>query len=469
MADIWYDVDTALSEVPVNLMPLIDDTDFKAIEGAVTYNQAGLALFWHFVTTAGAYSVTAVTPTDTGGNYDWVDPGTAGVYTIEIPASGGASINNDTEGFGWFTGVATGILPWRSAVYGFRAAGINNALIDGAWSATRGLGGPTALPDAAADAAGGLPISDAGGLDLDAYIKRLEAAFTATIAGYLDAAISSRAPEAGGALADIKTAVITNAAGTDIAADIIALKAETVSILADTNELQTDLTNGGRLDLLIDAIKVVTDGQGATGSGLSAVPWNAAWDAEVQSEATDALNAYDPPTNAEMEARTLAAADYVVVGDTIARVTLVDRVTLTDTTTTNTDMVTVAPTAAQVREEMDANSTQLAAIVEATSTTLPAAITALTEAGFKKNTAVAGFPIYMTDSTTHAAKTGLTVTAERLLDGGAFAACANAVTETSDGGYKIDLAQADMNGDVIMLKFTASGADDLVMTIKTSA
>lgn len=33
-------------------------------------------------------------------------------------------------------------------------------------SATRGLAG-TALPDAAADAAGGLPISDAGGLDLD--------------------------------------------------------------------------------------------------------------------------------------------------------------------------------------------------------------------------------------------------------------------------------------------------------------
>ncbi len=31
------------------------------------------------------------------------------------------------------------------------------------------------------------------------------------------------------------------------------------SILADTNELQGDWTNGGRLDLLIDAIKAVTD------------------------------------------------------------------------------------------------------------------------------------------------------------------------------------------------------------------
>jgi hypothetical protein len=49
---------------------------------------------------------------------------------------------------------------------------------------------------------------------------------------------------------------------------------------------------------------------GSNGAGLSAVPWNSAWDSEAQSEAADALNAYDPPTNAEMEARTLAAANY---------------------------------------------------------------------------------------------------------------------------------------------------------------
>ena len=36
------------------------------------------------------------------------------------------------------------------------------------------------------------------------------------------------------------------------------------------------------------------------GGWYDAIPWNAAWDAEVQSEATDALNAYDPPTNAEL-------------------------------------------------------------------------------------------------------------------------------------------------------------------------
>jgi hypothetical protein len=49
---------------------------------------------------------------------------------------------------------------------------------------------------------------------------------------------------------------------------------------------------------------------GVAGAGLTAVPWNAAWDDEVQSECADALTAYDPPTNAEMEARTLATAAY---------------------------------------------------------------------------------------------------------------------------------------------------------------
>lgn len=40
---------------------------------------------------------------------------------------------------------------------------------------------------------------------------------------------------------------------------------------------------------------------GTAGAGLTAIPWNASWDAEVQSECTDALNAYDPPTKAEVD------------------------------------------------------------------------------------------------------------------------------------------------------------------------
>jgi hypothetical protein len=129
MPDLWMNVDAALSEVPVNVLPLLDDTDFKTQKTGLAYDAAGLALKWNFVTTAGAFTQTAVTPT-TGGVYDWSDQGGA-MYTVEIPASGGGSINNDTEGFGWFTGVATGVLPFRGPVIGFRKQVLNDALING--------------------------------------------------------------------------------------------------------------------------------------------------------------------------------------------------------------------------------------------------------------------------------------------------------------------------------------------------
>jgi hypothetical protein len=189
------DIDAALSEVPVNIMPLIDDTDFKTRETGIVYNSSGMDLVWNFVNTSGAYTQTAVTPT-TGGDYDWAHQGD-GMYSIEIPDSGGASINNDTEGFGWFSGFVTGVLPWRGPTIGFRAAGLNDLLIDSAYSTTRGLTG-TALPAANADAAGGLPISDAGGLALDTI---------------LDAAISTRlAPTDTGRTLDVTA---TGAAGID--------------------------------------------------------------------------------------------------------------------------------------------------------------------------------------------------------------------------------------------------------------
>jgi len=128
------DVDSALSEVPVNLLPLTDDTDFKTRETAIAYNAAGMDLTWNFVTCAGAFTQTAVTPT-TGGDYDWAHQG-GGIYTIEIPASGGASINNDTEGSGWFTGYCTGVLPWRGPTIGFRRAALNDLLIEGGTAST---------------------------------------------------------------------------------------------------------------------------------------------------------------------------------------------------------------------------------------------------------------------------------------------------------------------------------------------
>lgn len=78
-------------------------------------------------------------------------------------------------------------------------------------------------------------------------------------------------------------------AGASIAADIATVDTVVDTILVDTAELQTDWTDGGRLDLILDAVLVDTAEIGTAGAGLTAVPWNAAWDAEVQSEVNDGL------------------------------------------------------------------------------------------------------------------------------------------------------------------------------------
>lgn len=101
------------------------------------------------------------------------------------------------------------------------------------------------------------------------------------------------------------------------------------------------------------------------------------------------------------------------------------------------------------------------------SATVTVGAVAAAASNVKKNTALAGFTFVMTDATTHAPKTGLTITATRSLDGGAFGACANSASEIASGAYKIDLAAADLNANTVMLRMVASGADDLLISLIT--
>jgi len=223
--------------------------------------------------------------------------------------------------------------------------------------------GLTALPNANADAAGGLPISNAGGLDLDAMNTNIN---------------------------DIET---------------------------DTNELQGDWADGGRLDLIVDAILLDTAEIGAAGAGLTAIPWNASWDAEVQSECTDALNAYDPPTRAELTSD-ISGLDTKI-----------------DTIDTNVD-----------------------------------ALIADLPVKFTKNVAVSNFSFLMVNSTDHVTpQTGETITGTISKDGGAFAALTNAESEIANGMYKVDLTATEMNADVVTLRFTAATSDDRLITIYTQS
>ena len=85
----------------------------------------------------------------------------------------------------------------------------------------------------------------------------------------------------------------------------------------------------------------------------------------------------------------------------------------------------------------------------------------------KKNAALNGFTFVLTDSTTHNPKTGVTVTAQRSINGGALGSCTNAVTEISNGLYTINLSASDLNGNVILLRFTGTSTDDRDILIIT--
>jgi hypothetical protein len=90
----------------------------------------------------------------------------------------------------------------------------------------------------------------------------------------------------------------------------------------------------------------------------------------------------------------------------------------------------------------------------------------------KKNQQLLKFTFTMTDSTTHAPKTGLTggtaPVVQASKDGGAFSTIAGSpATEISNGDYYVDLAAGDLNANVVMLRMTATGADDLNILIIT--
>lgn len=101
-----------------------------------------------------------------------------------------------------------------------------------------------------------------------------------------------------GSVTSIAAGAITAAAIDTGAIDADALAADAVT------EIQSGLATAAALatvDTVVDSILVDTAEIGAAGAGLTAVPWNASWDAQVESEVTDALNAYDPPTKAELD------------------------------------------------------------------------------------------------------------------------------------------------------------------------
>jgi hypothetical protein len=95
---------------------------------------------------------------------------------------------------------------------------------------------------------------------------------------------------------DNVTVVFSDAAGDEWKEVIVNIQTSAQQI----DDLATQ-TSVDTVDSNVDAILLDTAEIGTAGAGLTNVPWNSSWDAEVQSECTDALNAYDPPTKAELD------------------------------------------------------------------------------------------------------------------------------------------------------------------------
>lgn len=94
-------------------------------------------------------------------------------------------------------------------------------------------------------------------------------------------------------------------AGASVSADVAAVKVDTAATLVDTNELQGDWTNGGRLDLILDAILVDTNSLNDT-----KIP-NTISLAAINAEVDTALNTTIPggPTANSINQRVLAIDD----------------------------------------------------------------------------------------------------------------------------------------------------------------
>jgi hypothetical protein len=133
-----------------------------------------------------------------------------------------------------------------------------------------------------------------------------------------------------------------------------------------------------------------------------------------------------------------------------------------------------ATNASAVRTELTTELGRIDAAVSSRSSHTAADIWSVTVrtltdgAGIEKNAALNAFPFLMVnDSDGKTPETGLAVTAQRLIDNGTFAACANSVVEVSNGWYRIDLAAVDLNGNIITLRFSATGARTREITIVT--
>lgn len=189
----------AAGDTDVSVVVRIIDSSDGTPETGVVWNTSGIDLRYRRDGAAGT-AITEATQTVNGAH---TDGGFAhigfGNYRLDLPDAAVATGVKGVLVYGTVTGMI--VLPTYVQLTSYNP-----------YDSVRM--GMTALPNAAADAAGGLPISDAGGFDVDAILARLPAAL---VSGRMDSSVGAMAANVLTASA-INTNAITAA---KIAADAI--------------------------------------------------------------------------------------------------------------------------------------------------------------------------------------------------------------------------------------------------------
>jgi len=270
-------------------------------------------------------------------------------------------------------------------------------------------------------------------------LSRVDAAITSRLAPTVAARTLdvSATGEAGVDLANVGSPTTTlNLSGTTIAAVSGAVGSVTAAVTVGTNNDKT-------------------------GYGLSAAAVQAMWDA-LTSALTTAGSIGKKLADFVLgtDSRVKVSADAHTSGETVAAVTgAVGSVTGNVGGNVTGSVGSVTGAVGSVTGNVGGNVVgSVASVTAAVATT----------SNVKKNQALSSFTFLMTDSTNHAPATGKTVSVTRAIDGGAQAAgTLSAVTEIANGLYKVNFGAGDLNGNVIVLRATATGCDDTFERIIT--
>jgi hypothetical protein len=285
----------------------IIDSTAGTPETGVVFNTAGIDLWYRregaVKTSITEATLSALNDAHSDGGFLHIGDGE---YRLDLPDAAVASGANHVDVGGTVTGMI---------VIGGRVRLVNYDPED---AVRLGL---TALPNAAADAAGGLVISDAGGFDIDnrslaaAAVTNANTVFNTDFATNYDATNDRwtvnvktwndfttvalpLVPTTAGRTLDVSAG---GEAGIDWAnvgtpGSTVNLSATTVNLVNTLTTYTGNTVQTGDSYAIVNsgthgnaAIKGFVDDIGVAGAGLTAIPWNASWDAEVQSEVDDAL------------------------------------------------------------------------------------------------------------------------------------------------------------------------------------